>query len=241
VEEDGTLRFETPISKLPYNGVIRTLIEARPTDVVARIADSHSRRGAQLFWVVHPSARPATLPDALTAAGLEPVEVAAGMSLDLDSWRPRATEPAADVELAEVVDEAGLSAYEDVVMSYWELDERDREHVTRLNRHWAGARAKGRRWVAFRDGAPVGKAYLSLAGPPGVAAIYGMSVRREARGLGIAGRLTDTLLAQAKELGSRRVVLHSTEMAIGVYRRAGFVERCELTFFATGRVWSGHH
>ncbi len=75
-------------------------------------------------------------------------------------------------------------------------------------------------------------------GPPGVAAIYGMSVKPEARGRGIAGGLTTILLRRAKEAGSRRAVLHSTEMAVGIYRRSGFVERCRFTAFATAQLWS---
>jgi GNAT superfamily N-acetyltransferase len=74
-----------------------------------------------------------------------------------------------------------------------------------------------------------------------VAAIYGMSVRPELRGHGIAGDLTETLLEHAKALGCRRVVLHSSEMAVGVSRRAGFVECCPLLFFATAPIWSGKH
>jgi ribosomal protein S18 acetylase RimI-like enzyme len=80
-----------------------------------------------------------------------------------------------------------------------------------------------------------------VAGPPGVGSIYGMAVRPEARGHGIASALTDALLAQARELGCRSVVLHSSEQAVGVYRRAGFVEKCELRFFATAPIWSGEH
>jgi ribosomal protein S18 acetylase RimI-like enzyme len=241
VDEDGVLRFETPIRKLPYNGVIRTSIEERAEVVVERITADYARRGAEFFWLIHPSARPDGLAEHLGAVGLDLVETATGMSLELDTWEPSQVTPPPAVELAEVVDEDGLRAYEDILMTYWELDEADRDHVSRLNRHWSGSRAQGHRWVVLLEGRPAGKGYLSLAGPPGVASIYGMSVRPEARGMGIAGALTQTLVAQAKSLGCRRVVLHSSAMAVGVYRRAGFVERCPLVFFATAPIWSGKH
>lgn len=241
VDEDGVLRFETPVRKLPYNGVLRTAIEEGADSIVARVARAYTGRGAEFFWLVHPSAAPADLPDRLAGVGLRPVETAIGMSLDLDNWNPPDRGQPAAVELTEVVDEDGLRAYTDIVMAYWELDEPDREPVERLNRHWSGPRAKGRRWLALLEGRPVGKGYLSLAGPPGVAAIYGMSVRPEARGRRIAGDLTQTLLGQAKALGCRRVVLHSSELAAGVSSRAGFVERCRFTFFATAPIWSGEH
>ena len=239
IDEDGVLRFETPIRKLPYNGVIRTEISGRADDVVPRVVDAYAGRGAKVMWVVHPSAAPDDLAERLEAAGLAPVERAVGMALELDSWSAAGGSPTA--EFTEVVDEEGLQAYVDVSMSYWELDEADRNKVAQLNRHWSGPRARGRRWLASLDGQVVGKGYVSLAGPPGVAAIYGMSVLPEARGHGVASGLTDVLLAQAKEAACRRAVLHSSEMAVGLYRRAGFVERCTFRIFATAPIWSGRH
>ena len=53
---------------------------------------------------------------------------------------------------------------------------------------------------------------------------------------GVAQGLTATALRRAQELGCHRVVLHSSEMAVGLYRRAGFVERCSLTVYATTRL-----
>ena len=49
------------------------------------------------------------------------------------------------------------------------------------------------------------------------------------------------MLQRAKQHGCHRAVLHSTDMAVGVYRRVGFVERCTLTVFATASLWSDAH
>ena len=68
-----------------------------------------------------------------------------------------------------------------------------------------------------------------------------MSVRAEARGRGVARGLTTTLLERAQELGCRRVVLHSSAMAVGLYRSAGFIDRCHLTVYATRQLWSGNN
>ena len=48
------------------------------------------------------------------------------------------------------------------------------------------------------------------------------------------------MLARAKALSRHRVVLQSSDMAIGLYRRAGFVERCRLTVFVTAALWTRH-
>ena len=71
----------------------------------------------------------------------------------------------------------------------------------------------------------IGKGYVSFAGPPGVAALFAMSVLPAARGRGVAG-------------GSS---VHSSDMARGVYRRIGFVEQCRLPFHATTAIWSSGH
>ncbi len=236
-EEDGILRFETPIRHLPYNGVIRTRIEGDADAAVARVVELFRARGVQFFWLVHPSAHPADLSDRLAAQGLHAVDNATGMSLELADWK--GSGPPTGVLYREVLDAADLRAYQELTVDYWEVsDEEDAALVGEMQREWGPGRAPGHRYLALVDGVPAGKGYVSFAGPPGVAAIYGMSVRPEARGRGIAGGLTTMLLNRAKEAGSRRVVLHSTEMAVGVYRRSGFVERCRFTVFATAPLWS---
>src|SRR5262245_18975836 len=85
------------------------------------------------------------------------------------------------------------------------------ELVAEVQRYWGPGRAPAHRYVALLDGQAVGKAYLSLAGPPGVASIYGMSVVPKARGRGIARDLTTALLARAREQGCSRTVLHATD------------------------------
>jgi GNAT superfamily N-acetyltransferase len=133
-----------------------------------------------------------------------------------------------------------MHAYEELIVSYWELPEEFQALVVDLNRFWGPGRLPADRWLAYKGDRPVGKVLVSFAGSPGVAAVYGMSVRPEARGQGIAKRLTTIVLQRAQERGCHRVVLHSSAMAVDVYRRAGFVERCSLTVYATARLWSHH-
>jgi hypothetical protein len=71
LDESGVLRFETPLRKLPYNGVIRTTIEERADEAIARVIDSYMANRADLLWLDHPSARPHGLGDLLAANGLK--------------------------------------------------------------------------------------------------------------------------------------------------------------------------
>lgn len=235
-DEHGILWFETPIRHLPYNGVIRTRIEGDAGSAVSALVERFRSRGVDFLWVVHPSAAPDDLGDLLAANGLRPVEDVTGMALELAGWT--APELPAGVEYREALDDESLGVYQTLNARYWELSDADAALAAEFQREWGPGKAPGHRYVAFLDGAPVGKGYLSLAAPDGVAAIYGMYVAPEARGRGVAGGLTTTLIARARDLGCRRLVLHATEMAVGIYLRAGFSEHCRLTVFATAPVWS---
>jgi GNAT superfamily N-acetyltransferase len=240
-DEHGLLWFETPIRHLPYNGVIRTCLTEGPSAAatISKVMERFRARDVHYFWVVHPSATPADLPDRLAAHGLAPVERVTCMSLELADWEPPPLPN--DVVFEEVLSNGAMQTYSELTARYWEIPDGERDLVAEFHRHWGPGRAPGHRYLGVADGEAVGKAYLSVAGPSGVASIYGMFVPPEARGRGVAGGLTTTMLRRAKERGLRRAVLHSTDMAVGVYRRAGFVERCTITVFATGSLWSDEH
>ena len=238
-EENGVLWFETPIKHLPYNAVIRTRIDGDADQVVASVIERFGARDVQFFWLVHPSARPRNLSDRLATHGLRSVEKATGMSLDLAGWRESDFPPG--VEYREVLDAADLDRFHKLTTVYWEIPEDDASLVEEFQREWGPGRVSGHRYLALVDGVPVGKGYLSVAGPPGVAAIYAMMTLPEARGRGVASGLTTALINRASELGCRRVVLHSSDMAVGVYRRAGFIERCHFVVFATAPLWTQEH
>lgn len=239
VEDAGTLRFETPIPQLPYNAVIRSRIGSDPDAVVRRVVESFQQRQVGFVWVAHPSATPADLGDRLDSAGVPLVEVATGMSRDLDRLPPLPSRE--DVRFEEVVDDRTMADYTALIFSYWEVPETSRHLVAEVNRYWVPTRTPVVRWVVY-DAAdqPIGKMLLSLSAPPGVAAIYGMSVRPEARGRGVASDMTLVALHRARHLGGHRVVLHASEMAASIYRRAGFTAHCELPIHGTAPLWTKH-
>ena len=105
-----------------------------------------------------------------------------------------------------------MHAYEELIVSYWELPEESQALVVDLNRFWGPGRLPADRWLAYIGDRPVGKVLVSFAGSPAVAAVYGMSVRPEARGQGIAKGLTTIVLQRAQERGCHRVALHSSAM-----------------------------
>lgn len=80
--------------------------------------------------------------------------------------------------------------------------------------------------VAWRDDAAVGCGAVRRI-EDGVAEIKRMFVAASARGIGVGGRILAHLEAEARALGSTRLVLEAGERqpeALALYRRAGFVE-----------------
>jgi ribosomal protein S18 acetylase RimI-like enzyme len=240
-EEGGLLWYETPLGHLPYNAVIRSrLPEGAAADVsISRTMKRFRERGVDCLWFLRPSSTPPDLGQRLEAHGLRAAERMTYMSLELAAWEPSPARSAVVCE--EVLDAAALDTYTQLTADYWEIPEEQRALVAELQREMGPGTVPGHRYLAFADGRAVCRGYLSLAGPPGVAAIYGMSVRQEARGRGIATRLTRALVERAKAERCERIVLHSSDMAIGLYRRAGFREHCVAAAYATTALWSGEH
>ena len=237
-EDDRLVWFQTPVGRLPYNGVVRTrLAEADADAEIAGVLAAMRARGAELWWALHPSATPHDLGDRLAAAGMRPVERMNYMALDLDGWTsPPPKNPR--LEIAPVTDPAGERAYTELTFLYWEVPPAEQAAVAALHAAIDPAVFPGLRFLARLDGRPVAKAYLSWPGPPAVASVYGMSVHPDARGHGAAVALTVAMVEHARELGCHRVVLHSTDMAVRVYERAGFRGCGTGTAYATAAIWS---
>lgn len=237
-DEEGVLWYESPIAYLPYNAVIDTRIDGDVDTVVARVVARFRERGVPFMWVVKPGDSPADLAERLRAAGLDLVEEATGMDIDLGGWSP---EPVPDGVTVSVVDsEEGLRDYETLIRTYWAVPDDARELIETMNRHWSGERNPGVRFVAYADGVPMGKLFLNLIDLP-VVAVYGVAVVPEARGRGVGTALMSEALRLAASRGATRAVLHSSPMALRMYQRMGFTPRCRMDAWATGPLFGTHH
>jgi ribosomal protein S18 acetylase RimI-like enzyme len=232
-KEDDLVWAEAPVPQLPYNAVLRTRLGRDAAARIEQVLQHFRQRAVHCLWLVHPTAQPADLAAQLAARGLSLVEHATGMALDLTSWSAPPGPVQGPIAYREVTDAQGLQAFEALMAAYWELPAESHPYVFGMNR-WAYASGRrGVRWVAYREHQPVGKAYLSYLGHQDTAAIFGVYVLPTARGYGIASTLTALAIARAAEVGRKRVVLHASEMAVNIYRRLGFIERCMLPIYAT--------
>lgn len=230
VDEPEVLRFETPLPFVPYNAVLRFRAESGVDAKVEAIVDHHRRRGVPLLWVLHPSARPDDLPDRLRDHGLAEAERVPGMVRSLQDLPPLEPPPEG-IDVARV-DRAAVEGFLDLLTWRYALPA-DAAPVLRSIMELARfgePDAPTRGYVARRDGVVLSKAVLHLGA--GVAGIYGVATRAEARGLGLARQLTLMALHDARAVGADLAVLHATPMAVGLYAGLGFVTVTELALWS---------
>ncbi len=89
--------------------------------------------------------------------------------------------------------------------------------------------------VARRRGLPVASISIFLD-EEGTAGIYHVDVVPEARGMGVASWITAAAIGMAADRGAERIVLTSSQAALGLYRRLGFVAQGSFTYFFDPRL-----
>jgi len=229
---------EAPIPQLPYNAVIHTRLGSNAGERIDEIMAHFRGRDVQFMWLVHPTASPSDLVDLLLDRGLSHAEDVIGMSLDLSTWQPVLESPDARVVYKEVNNEQTRIEFEELLVAYWELPKESQYYSVGMSEWSMGKGEQGVRWIALLDGVPVGKIYLSLDDSHSYGAIFGVFVKPEARGHGIAMWLSQMAISRARDLGLQRVVLHSSAMAHGIYTKLGFVDRCTISIYGTTSLHS---
>lgn len=234
-EKEDLLWFETPIPIIPYNGVLRSQLQTNVDQEIGSIVGHFARKKAQFMWIVHPSSSPPDLRDRLKIKGLKDVEPISGMARILDDL-PKLPPLPADIEIRRIVDERDVSAFHQFATWRWHVPEEYKEHYPAVT-EWVRFGQSGSKvlmWQAWRAQQPVSKVALYLGA--GSAGIYAVVTKPEARRLGLASALTMTALREARSLGYRLAVLHSSPMAQSLYRSLGFDSIAELRLFASEEV-----
>ncbi|HEX5688592.1 MAG TPA: GNAT family N-acetyltransferase [Roseiflexaceae bacterium] len=220
------------ISDLPFpdfNSVIRAQLPAEEIDTTIQSILAQARtRNVPLLWWIGPSTRPADLDQHLKRHGFANQGHLTGMALELARMQEiglalpglsvRRVEDDRSLKLWSEVCAAGFGIPDLAGKAYYEF-------MTYMDADTAIA------YIGWLNDQPVATSLLMLAA--GVAGIYNVATISEARRQGIGALMTSTPLRDARERGYNIGVLHSSDMAIGVYRSLGFREYCTFQHY----VW----
>jgi len=232
LHDDGdSLWFDTPISTLPYNTVLRFSGDHDLSARVDRIVRHYAERDVPFTWVVHPTA-PDALVDELTRRGMQEIDVVDGMIADLANLPDIPAKPDG-FDVREVIAESDTRQALDLIAWRWKIEQDAIMHLYAVNEQLrvGTPQALARLWAAYDDGVMVSKTALHFT--PGTAGIYGVATRPEARGRGLAAHLVLWSLHEARAAGYTTSVLHSSPMAVSLYRRMGFESIAPFTVYAS--------
>jgi ribosomal protein S18 acetylase RimI-like enzyme len=233
VDSNGVIRFDTPISSLPYNAVIKfEKSENDADDCLDEIFNHYQQRNVEFLWILTPNHKPKNLDKRLESRGLREIEVCPGMYCLLDELPTEFQTTINDIEIREVTS-ADTDAIFELVTWRWDVPKEAKDHAIDIYREFKVGEpdAKVRIWAAWKEGVPIAKALIHHTA--GIAGLHGVVTKPEARKMGLARNLTLAAFNQAKEAGFTLGVLHSSPEAENLYTSLGFKPVAPFRLFST--------
>jgi len=223
------LRVCTGVPDFIVNGVIRSCLPEADLDTrITETVEHFQSRRLPMMWLTGPSTQPADLSAHLQAHGLQFAGSVPGMAADLQTLLPAQPLPPS-VTIEGVSDNVRLEDWIRVPTKMGQLPEVGRVLADASAAPGFGEDSPFRNFVAYRDGEPVGISQVYLDGR--VAGVYSVCVIPEARRQGIGAALTATALQTAQKRGYRIGVLLASGMGTPIYRRLGFEDHGQFTFY----------
>ncbi|KKM82424.1 hypothetical protein LCGC14_1319690, partial [marine sediment metagenome] len=189
------------------------------------------KRQVPFLWVIGPSSSPKNMGELLIKNGLD-VDKQPGMAYNLKVLGAE-RELLNKVKIIKVENVETLKVWNDVVLTGFAFPKEIisdffyKAFSFMLLNDTPSVSA----FLAYYDGNPVASSVVCYEA--GVAGIYNVTTLEEARGKGIGTAITLAPLHEAKKLGYEIAILHSSEMALNMYKQMGFKEYCTIDWF----VW----
>ena len=229
VELHDDAEFRWTLSDLPFplfNSVMRARLPGDRVDALieARIAACEARHVPMLWWT-GPATEPADLGDRLDRYGFF-LERSHGMAADLAAGLPDDV-PDAKLSIEPVEDFATLGKWSRVLCDAFGAPLPFGNAFAELaSAIGLGAASPFRHFLGRVDGEPAATCSLFLGA--GVAGIYDVSTLPERRKRGLGRLVTRAAMREARALGYRTAILHSSDLGAGVYRSLGFRDVCPI-------------
>lgn len=210
-----------------FNGVLQARLNPEQVNetIEAAMARAQSKE-APILWWTGPATRPANLGATLVGHGFAPIGGPPGMAMDLKALPANTPAPAGlTIEQVDTDDvlklwaqifEAGFGFPEFISNAYYSF----------MASQGLAADQPLRNYIGRLNGEAVGISSLLLAA--GVAGIYNVATLPSAQRQGIGSAMSLHPLHEARLMGYRAAVLQSSDVGVGVYRKLGFQEYCQL-------------
>jgi ribosomal protein S18 acetylase RimI-like enzyme len=193
---------------------------------VGEILTHFVSRELPLSWHIGPSSEPPDLGTLLVSRGLIRLKDEIGMALDLSTLGQGVPAPSG-LAIEAVAGKSALRSWVEVVAAGFEFPDSVATLLFELHRDiGSGEHLPWRLFLGVTDGEPVGTSRLFVSG--GLAGIYHVATQPRERERGFGTAMTLAALREARKLGCEIAVLRAAQMALGLYNRLGFQERCKF-------------
>lgn len=217
-----------------YNMVVRARLASDAVDTqIEAIMRHFQERQAPMYWFLGPTTTPADLGTHLEAHGFVYEGDDPGMAVELSAL-PSNRATIAGLSIQQVRDAAALEQWVETFIVGYEITGVTVPELLDVHAPLGlGAHPPWRHYLGFLHGRPVATSWLSLGA--GVAGIYGVATRPEARRQGLGTALTVAPLLDAHAMGYWIGILQSSAMGYNVYRGLGFQDYCTFSIYS----WAG--
>lgn len=207
-----------------FNSVFRARLAPQQVDPTIRsVIARGTARQVPVMWWTGPQTQPVDLARHLEANGFMHADHEPGMAVDLMKLNEDCTTlPGASIQ--QVSDAETLSRWCQVCATGFEMPDFVADAMFDFMCHVD--LSASRPYLGWLDGQPVATSLLVLAA--GVAGVYNVTTIAEARQKGMGAIMTLTPLCDARATGYRVGILHASKMGVGVHRRLGFQEYCQI-------------
>jgi GNAT superfamily N-acetyltransferase len=229
-EEREITWFITGLPNSMFNGVLRTRFTIDSIDAkIEQTLGLFKARQVPMAWPVSQATQPGNLGMYLKAHGLTSIGTSTSMVLDLPAMNADLpTHP--DLIIEEVSDPETLKLWRHVSDRGFESSVEDARiyYEAYINMSF-GTHLPWHHYIGWLGNEPVATASLLLYA--GIAGIYGVATIPQVRRQGIGALMTLAPLRYARSLGYRAAALSPSKLGLGVYRRIGFKEYSQTSFY----------
>lgn len=207
-----------------------------PDNKIEEVIDSFKNRNYTQTWWLGEHSTPANVEDTLTKLGLTRIEADVPMMAadltQMDFSELDVLSETKKIEVRRVNTGEDLTRWLGVIHEVYQYPDAYIEALRYIFKVMVkdSRSALAQNFLAEIEDVPVGASSLSLC--EGLAGLYYVCTKREARGQGVGTAVTLAPMREARERGYEVGILGASQLGFGVYQRVGFKEYFKLQIYS---------